>query len=653
MMENLIGTMLGQYEIREKIGQGGMAHVFKAYQAGLDRFVAIKVLSPSLAEEPGFTERFQREAHSVARLHHPNILQVYDFGVQDKYNYLVMRYVENSRTLRHEIQDNISLDNLLDYIVQVADALNYAHKRGIIHRDVKPSNILVDGPWALLSDFGLVKMKQASRKLTSTGVGMGTPIYMSPEQASGSNIDHRTDIYALGVILHRILTGTVPHDASTPLAILVKRSTEPITPPHVIKPDIPTSLEHVVLRSLAMEPDARYSTATDFAEALKKAKTDPAFREATVTNLGDATIAAGVKTPLPSVKRRNWGLIAAGAAAAVVILVVLVFVLFSFMNSSDSSSSAQSVAQVGAAEAGAGVPVAVTETETPVPPTNTPTPIPPGTPSAIAKTNLEVRIGPGDEYDLMGYLPEGAIAEITSRDETGQWWQIKTSLISNGKGWINANPSFAEATDANNVPIALAPPTPTGTATPVPDTPTPTTTTVLDTPTSTATSTRPSATATPASSSPPTATATKAPVVSSGQFILLEPASLDEPTFGLTEFEWQWGSPLEPDQGFEVRVWREGEPAAGVHNAVLDNKEGNIQALGNNTFRLVADITNAPSVRGRGGDYLWTVLLVQISPEYKELGVQAAPPGRLRFAPPGGGGGGGDGGGGGGKSPTF
>jgi serine/threonine protein kinase len=136
-MEELIGTTLGPYEIREKIGQGGMAHVFKAYQPSLDRFVAVKVLSPALAEQPGFTERFQREAHSVARLLHPNILQVYDFGIQDKFNYIVMRYVEDSQNLRLRIGAGAPVEELLDHVIQVADALNYAHKRGIIHRDVK------------------------------------------------------------------------------------------------------------------------------------------------------------------------------------------------------------------------------------------------------------------------------------------------------------------------------------------------------------------------------------------------------------------------------------------------------------------------------------------------------------------------------------
>jgi len=246
-MKNLIGATLGQYEIKEQIGKGGMATVFKAYQPSLDRLVAVKVLSATLADDPGFTERFQREAHTVARLHHPNILSVYDFGIQDDYSYIAMHYVKDSKTLRDLMQDGTSLDQLVDYILQIAGALNYAHKQDIIHRDVKPSNILIDGEWAFLSDFGLVKMTMSTSQLTGTNI-LGTPAYMSPEQVTGHNVDHRTDIYALGIILHKVLTGTIPHDASTPVAILHRRSSEPVTPLRGSKPDIPEIFEHVFLQ---------------------------------------------------------------------------------------------------------------------------------------------------------------------------------------------------------------------------------------------------------------------------------------------------------------------------------------------------------------------------------------------------------------------
>lgn len=648
-MKNLIGTTLGQYEIIEKIGQGGMAHVFKAYQPNLDRFVAVKILSPILAEQPGFTERFQREARSVARLKHPNILQVYDFDKQNNYSYLVMHYVENSRTLQEMIQENIPLDQLIDYIIQVADALNYAHERGVIHRDVKPSNILIDGKWALLSDFGLVKMVEGSSRLTGTGMGIGTPIYMSPEQVTGTkNVDRRTDIYALGIILYKMLTGVIPHDAPTPIAVMAKRSTEPVPPLHQIKPGVSASFEQVTMRSLAVDPDLRYSTAADFVEALKKARTDPNYQEPTLISIEQPTIASS----LPAIAKRpkHKGLIGGGIAVAVMAVAgILVFSLFSLSGNNRNSATA-TMPPTNTANTLASA-VDAPPTETPIPPTDTP--IPPGTPAAIAKTTLEVHTGPGAEYDLLGYLPEDASVEIISRDQSQEWWQIKTPLSPDGLGWIRAGSEFSTAVDTGNVPIALAPPTPTPTPTetPVPDTPTLTATSPPDTSTPTTTPTQLPATPTITSVSPPT----KAPVVTGGQVTLLKPTSLEEPTFGLTEFEWQWSGSLAEGQGFEVRVWREGEPPAGVHNAVLDNKDGTVQALGNNRYRLVADISNAFGVKGRSGEYNWTVILVQIEPEYKELGVQT-PLSHLRYEAPGGGGdGGGDdsssgGGGGGGLS---
>ncbi|GAB4421711.1 MAG: hypothetical protein Fur0044_19370 [Anaerolineae bacterium] len=203
---------------------------------------------------------------------------------------------------------------------------------------------------------------------------------------------------------------------------------------------------------------------------------------------------------------------------------------------------------------------------------------------------------------------------------------------------------------SENVPIALAPatPTPTFTLTPTiePVTPAATATVIAEVPTATATATQPRPTATPTDQVVVfVPTATSLPVIPAGQITLLKPVSLNEPSYGQTEFEWQWSGPLQPDQGFEVRVWREGEPPAGVHNAIEDNLKGNVVALGNNTYRLVVNIRDAYGVKGRSGEYQWTVVLIQISPEYKDLGIQA-PAGRLRFEA-GGGGGGRDGGGGG------
>jgi tRNA A-37 threonylcarbamoyl transferase component Bud32 len=262
---------LGQYQIVEQVGQGGMATVYKAYQPGLNRYVAVKVLPPIHAKQPGFSERFRREAEAIANLNHPNILPVYDFGQEGEYSFIVMRYVEDARTLKQVMEARLSLRQVTDLIEQIAAALDYAHRRGVIHRDVKPSNVLVDGDWALLTDFGLAKMTEDSVRLTGTGVGIGTPAYMSPEQGQGQLVDHRTDIYALGIILFEMLTEQIPHNAETPVAIVFKRATEPLPPPRALNPDIPEAVERVILKALAREPDDRFTSAGALATTLKEA----------------------------------------------------------------------------------------------------------------------------------------------------------------------------------------------------------------------------------------------------------------------------------------------------------------------------------------------------------------------------------------------
>lgn len=248
-----------------------MAQVFKANQPALEREVAIKVMSPELHKEPGFSERFRREARVVARLNHPNILPVYDYGTHDKYNYLVMRYVAESVTLETLMEQPASEALLTDYLLQVAAALAYAHGHDVIHRDVKPSNILIDSQWAYLADFGLARDNQQDSRLTATGVGMGTPAYMSPEQARGISIDSRTDIYALGAILYEILTGQIPHDGPTPLAIITKRVSEPTPPPRQLNPNISPQMERAVMQALALDPNQRYKSTAEFSQSIRDA----------------------------------------------------------------------------------------------------------------------------------------------------------------------------------------------------------------------------------------------------------------------------------------------------------------------------------------------------------------------------------------------
>lgn len=266
----LVGKNLGQYRIIEPIGAGGMASVYKAYQPGLDRNVAIKVLPAQHALTPGFKERFSREAKAVAQLSHPNILPIYDVGIDNDISYFVMKYVPG-RTLKDVMGRPIPLKKICDYIDQIAGALDHAHQSGILHRDIKPVNILMEDDWLLLADFGLAKIVEGTEALTATGSSMGTPAYVSPEQATGKPVDHHTDIYSLGIILYEMVTGKVPYSGETPMGVMFKHVYEPLPMPRQIKPDMPEAVERVILKALAKEPEHRFNSAGDLAQALRGA----------------------------------------------------------------------------------------------------------------------------------------------------------------------------------------------------------------------------------------------------------------------------------------------------------------------------------------------------------------------------------------------
>ncbi len=268
------GQMLGPYRIINQIGRGGMANVYKAYQPSMDRYVAIKVLPSQLAESQEFVQRFHQEARIIANLEHPHILPVFDYGESEGVAYFVMRYLD-AGTLRDRMEAGRPLPmNEIDRIfTQLADALSYAHGRGIVHRDLKPANALIDSQGNLfLTDFGIAKiLESASPRLTQTDAIMGTPAYISPEQAQSRPVDQRSDIYSLGIILYEMVTGRVPFVADTPLAVLFKHVTDPLPLPSAVKSDIPESIEQVILKALAKDPQDRFATASDFVAAWKHA----------------------------------------------------------------------------------------------------------------------------------------------------------------------------------------------------------------------------------------------------------------------------------------------------------------------------------------------------------------------------------------------
>jgi serine/threonine protein kinase len=269
-MEQLTGKQLGPYRIIGPLGAGGMAAVYQAYQPGMDRYVALKILPRHLAQDPQFVARFQHEAKIIASLQHPHILPVFDFGEADGYTYLVMPFIANGTladTLRGQPLPNEQVRRI---IAQVGDALDYAHSSGIIHRDVKPSNVLLDGRGnCLLTDFGIAKIVAGTVQLTLPGGIIGTPAYMSPEQGQGGAVDQRSDIYALGVLLYELTTGRVPFTAETPLAIVLKHLHDPLPPPRTRNPSLSEALERTILKALAKEPGDRYQTAAELVRALQ------------------------------------------------------------------------------------------------------------------------------------------------------------------------------------------------------------------------------------------------------------------------------------------------------------------------------------------------------------------------------------------------
>jgi len=271
-MIHLTGKSLGPYRILEQIGIGGMATVYKAYQSGMDRYVAVKILPQHLKEDEQFAQRFQREARAIAKLEHAHILPVYDYGEQENITFIAMRYVEAGTLKEYMSKGPLPLEEINRLIGQIGMALDYAHRLGAIHRDVKPGNILVDSQGdTYLTDFGLARMMGSSQQFTGSGVSIGTPAYMSPEQGKGVKADHRSDIYALGIILYEMVTGRVPYEAETPLAVMLKHITDPLPLPREAKPDVPEPVERVILRALAKEPMHRFQTAGEMVHALNLA----------------------------------------------------------------------------------------------------------------------------------------------------------------------------------------------------------------------------------------------------------------------------------------------------------------------------------------------------------------------------------------------
>jgi serine/threonine protein kinase len=275
-----VGDTLGPYAIEDKVGQGGMAGVYRAYHAPTDRHVAVKVMRPEIAADATFRQRFEREAKVLAGLQHVHILPVFDYGQEGDVTYLVMPML-TGKTLGERIRESsMSLPEVSRLFRQLANALDYAHNQGVIHRDIKPANIMLDDSGnALLADFGLTRLLGVpDQQLTTDSTVIGTPLYMSPEQGQGKPMDHRSDLYSLSVVLYEMITGDVPFKAETPVAIIFRHASDPIPSAVSRRADLPLAVETVLEKGLAKSPDERYSTASAMADAFDEALSDATTR---------------------------------------------------------------------------------------------------------------------------------------------------------------------------------------------------------------------------------------------------------------------------------------------------------------------------------------------------------------------------------------
>jgi tRNA A-37 threonylcarbamoyl transferase component Bud32 len=334
-----VGETVGPYRIIEQLGQGGMATVYKAYHAALDRYVALKVLHPAFLEDTSFLARFQREARLVAKLDQPNIVPIYDYAEHEGRPYLVMKFIEGE-TLKARLSHGPLTQAEIAHVAEaVGAALGYAHKRGILHRDIKPSNVLLatDGQ-VYLADFGLARIAQSGESTLTSDMILGTPQYISPEQALGKkDLDEGTDIYSFGVMMYELIVGKVPFSADTPFSIIHDHIYSPLPLPRQVNPDVPEELERVLLKALAKERPDRYKDVRSMLEAFQQAwqvatpasaplptvpvvGQKPAVQAAVTVNNASSAITEAGEEPLPAEqpavekprKRRGWMWLAVG-----------------------------------------------------------------------------------------------------------------------------------------------------------------------------------------------------------------------------------------------------------------------------------------------------------------------------------------------------
>ena len=337
------GENIGPYRIIERLGQGGMATVYKAYHASLDRYVALKVLHPAFHEDETFLGRFQREARVVAKLEHPRIVPVYDYAEHENRPYLVMKFIEGETLKSRLSRGSLSSEEITQVVEAVGSALAHAHDSGILHRDIKPSNVLINNEGLMyLADFGLARIAQAGESTLSSDSIMGTPQYISPEQARGDkDLDEGTDIYSFGVMLYELVVGQVPFSGDTPFSIIHDHIFTPLPLPRTINKKVPESVELVLLKALAKDRADRYEDVPAMAKAFigawaaagvpmeGTALTLPSVTAAQDQKSGKTKVSSNAKTalgkePKKKKKRSPWVFIASG----LLLLICCLFVFF-------------------------------------------------------------------------------------------------------------------------------------------------------------------------------------------------------------------------------------------------------------------------------------------------------------------------------------
>ena len=383
-------THIGRYEIKSELGRGGMATVYKAHDPSFDREVAIKVLPREFLHDPQFRVRFEREIKTIAKMEHPAIVPVYDVGEDDGQPYFVMRNMTGG-SLSDQIQQGpFSVQDTARIVERIAKGLAYAHKKGIVHRDLKPGNILFDDNGdPFISDFGVAKLTDSAQNVTGSGV-IGTPAYMSPEQAQSGKVDGRSDIYAMGAIIYEMLTGDHPYKADTPMGVVIKHITDPV--PEILRdhPDLSPEVDEVVKKAMDKDPNQRYATAIELARAMNKAAfgtegtvTDPQLTNPRTTAGLDksTTLSGGGKN-----KKTIWVVASVLALVFLAVGVNLLLGRSAAGSATEASPSPVAASETSAPSTATSLPPSPTVTVEAITPTLAPTaiPLPPGATDKIA-----------------------------------------------------------------------------------------------------------------------------------------------------------------------------------------------------------------------------------------------------------------------------